>query len=423
VIGRLLRDKTAHGFMQVLGSNALTSLSQGVQFLMLARALGPSEFGRIAAASGITQVLFPFAGIGSANVMVMRASRDPALMPLYLGNTLAVSAVTGLMLVTMAALAVGPLLHGQIPAAVMLVWACSELIGSRVVDICWQAFLARDQLRYTSVFLTLQSLTRLCAAGLFVWFAAEPSAREWAWWALASNFLVGAAVLTVTVRRVGKLRIDWKVARQELGIGASFAVGQAAKSFYTDADKVFLARYATADVVGQYTMAYRVVQIALTAVRALSLTLQTRLFRAGEGGIGPSLQLTIRVLRPTALCAAALAVIFYVSAPLLTVVAGHQYLASVDALRVLSLMPLVLAVQILLYDALSTSGHQRVAAIVQIISAAVICGLSVATIPTLGWVGAALASYGSQVTLCVLLALAIRAEHRKPRIARLNPGT
>ena len=399
--------------MQVFGGTALTSVAQGLQFLLLARALGPLEFGRVAAAAGITQVLFPFSALGAPNVMVMRASRDPKLMPLYLGNTLATMVVTGGLLVALATFAVGPLLHGQLSTSMMAVFAVSELLASRIVDICWQVFLARDQLRYTSSFLAVQSVTRLCAAALFVWWVDAPSAQHWVMWALVSNTLVAAWVLHITLQHVGRLEFDAGVARREFSLGASFAVGQSARSFYTDADKVFLTRYAGAEAVGQYTMAFRIVQIALTAIRALSLTLQTRLYRAGASGIGQTLQLTVRVLRPTALGALLLAAAFYVAAPLLTWFAGEQYHAAVDALRVLSLMPLVLAVQVLLYDTLSSSGHQRIAAVIQIISAGVIFGLSVTLIPKAGWVGAAAASYGAQVALCGLLMLAIRQEHAR----------
>ncbi|MET0285284.1 MAG: oligosaccharide flippase family protein [Polyangiales bacterium] len=45
--------------------------------MLLARGLGPSEFGRFATANAVTALLMPFSGLGFANVMVMRSTRDP----------------------------------------------------------------------------------------------------------------------------------------------------------------------------------------------------------------------------------------------------------------------------------------------------------------------------------------------------------
>ena len=403
MIARLWRDKAAKGFMQLLGGNALTSVAQGIQFFILARSLGPSEFGKVAAANGVWQLLMPFAGLGSPNVMIMRAAREPAVLPLYLGNAFLNVLVTGILIVTFATFAITPALNGQVPILVMGITGIAELCGTRVVDVCWQVFMAREELRVTSMFLSAQSVARLFTAAAFATFVERPTAEQWIWWVLAGSMFVGAWTGVTTLRKVGRLRIDVRLLFRELGVGVAFALGQSARGFYTDADKMFLARYTSATVVGQYTMAFRVVQIALTVIRALAMALQTRLYRAGHAGIFEALQLTKRVLKPTVIGALLLAVAFYVAAPLLTVIAGERYLPSVEMLRFMCLMPLATAVSVLLLEALWTStGYQRAAAISQIITAVLVCALSIALIPRLGWSGAALASYIAQAALCGL---------------------
>jgi O-antigen/teichoic acid export membrane protein len=56
---------------------------QGLTSLLLARDLGSSEFGRFATANAVTALLMPFLGLRFANVMVMRSTRDPAVLPTW----------------------------------------------------------------------------------------------------------------------------------------------------------------------------------------------------------------------------------------------------------------------------------------------------------------------------------------------------
>lgn len=403
----------------MLGGTATTTALQGLQFLILARGLGPAEFGRFAAAGSVTALLMPFSGFGFANVMVMRSARDPSLLPLYFGNALAMMMGSGTLLVLLAAAAAQLFLSAEVPLVLMLVVAASELLSAKVIDICWHAFIAREQLHFTSQIMGAQSACRLAFAAAYLWFeSAAPTALGWAWCSLVSNSLVSAAVLAWTIRAVGRPLFDRKVLRTELGAGGSFAIGISAKGFYTDADKLFLARYGGTEAVGHYTVAFRVIQIALAPIRALSFALQARMFRAGEAGIHGSLRVSLKILGPLAVAASVLAVGFYVTAPLLTVFAGAKYEGSVEVLRALCLLPLLLAAQALLADTLASSGYQRLAAIAEVGAAILICTLCVTVIPSWGWRGAALGTYASQSWLVLTMGIAIwrlsRASARVP---------
>jgi O-antigen/teichoic acid export membrane protein len=356
----------------------------------------------------VTALLMPFSGLGFANVMVMRSTRDPSLLPLYLGNALAMMIVSGSLLILGAIGWAQLWLSAEVPLLLMLLVAISELILSKTVDICWHTFIAREQLHFTSQIMGTQSASRLLFACSYVWLGNAPNALGWAYWSLLSNALVSIAVLLWTTRTIGRLRFDATLARGELGSGASFAIGISAKGFYTEADKMFLARYGGTEAVGHYTVAFRVIQIALAPIRALCLALQARLFRAGQAGIHGSLGVTLRVLGPLSLAAAVLGIGYYVCAPMLTWVAGDKYAGSVEVLRVLCMLPLLLAAQALLADTLASSGYQRLAALFEVVAAILICVLCSVLVPSHGWRGAALASYVSQGALVLLLGISIR---------------
>ncbi|HEY6882265.1 MAG TPA: oligosaccharide flippase family protein [Polyangiales bacterium] len=392
----------------MLGGTATVTALQGLTFLLLARGLGPDEFGRVATANSVTALLMPFSGLGFANVMIMRVTRDPSALPLYLGNALAMMLLSGGLLVFAAVGWAQLWLAAEVSFSLMVLVAISELVASKAIDICWHVFIAREQLHYTSQIMGTQSASRLLFAAGYLWLSSAPDALGWAVWSLLSNGLVALGVWLWTLRGVGRLRFDAKIARGELSSGASFAVGISAKGFYTEADKMFLARFGGTEAVGHYTVAFRVVQIALAPIRALSFALQARMYRAGQAGIHGSLGVTMRVLLPLSGAALVLGVGYYLGAPLLTWIAGDKYAGSVDVLRMLSFLPLLLAAQALLADTLASSGHQRLAALFEVITAILICTLCMILVPSHGWRGAAVASYVSQGTLVLLLAIAIR---------------
>jgi O-antigen/teichoic acid export membrane protein len=403
----LLRNRAVRGFSHVLTGNMLVTLSQALQFLLLARVLGPDEFGKIAAVASVATVLTPFSGMGAANVMIMRASREPTLLRLYFGNALINAVVTGTLLTVFATVVITPFLGAKAAVAIMLVFCASELIFNKIIDICWQVFVSSERLHWTSIFLVMQSATKLAAVFLFVALSAHRAA-VWAWWALGSNLAVASWTVIMTSRTVGRPQLDWQLAKREFTKGVPFAVGLSAKGFYTDADKVFLARYGAAQSVGMYTVAFRVVQMALAPIKALSTATQARYYRAGEAGVRGSVGVAWRLARGVIPMAALMGVGFYVCAPLITWLTGDQYTESVRILRWFAAMPVLLAAQSLLADALAGGGYQHLAAAMQVAAAVLTCALCVVLIPRLDWIGAVLATYISQSFLLVALATALR---------------
>jgi O-antigen/teichoic acid export membrane protein len=414
----VLRNKALISFVHVLGGNTLMTIAQGLQFLILARVLGPHEFGLIATTGGVAALLMPFSGAGAANVMVMRASRDASLLPTYFGNALATMLCTSTLLIALATTFVGLLLDHQVSTSLMFLFALSELLAAKTVDICWHVYLALDEVPRTSRLLALHSGSRFLAAAAFALLASEQTASQWVWWALLANVVVALAVLRYTLGTVGRPRFQPRLAIQELGAGLSFAVGLSASSFYTDADKIFLARYAGSEIVGQYTMAFRVVQLVLTPIRSLFFSQQAEWYRAGAAGLEGAIAVVKRVALPLLAGAFALGVGFYFAAPLLTVFAGEHYRGSVHILQTQWFLPTVLALQSMLGATLATSGYQRAAATSQIICAGIICVLCVLLIPELGWQGAVISSYASQASLIALMLWCIHKRRDRSEAAQ-----
>jgi O-antigen/teichoic acid export membrane protein len=378
---------------------------------MLARVLGPIEFGKIAAVGSVSTLLMPFSGLGAANLMIMRAARNPTLLQVYFGNSLLIASITGSILTAVSVVVIVPFLGSQIGFLLMLVYSVSELLFSKFTDICCHVFISNERMHWTSTFLVTQSISKLVAVSIFMWVAPH-FACNWVEWALGSNVAVALGIIYLTTSQIGLPKFDVRLARHELWSGLPFAVSLSAKGFYTDVDKVYLARYGAIESVGMYTVAFRVAQMALVPIRAVSLAFQARYFRAGESGVRGSGQLALRLARAVIPLAVVLGVGFYVAAHFIALIAGPRYSESGTILKYLCAMPLLLAFQSLLGDVLAGSGNQRATAASQVLSAGLALVLCAVLIRRFDWRGAVAASYLSQLFLVTLLASIIIKLHR-----------
>src|SRR6201992_1859142 len=81
------------------GSLAAASVAQLATFAILARALGPAEFGLFVQISAITSIAVQVAGLAPSDCLLRRVSRERASYPSLLGHNLILIAITGVILV------------------------------------------------------------------------------------------------------------------------------------------------------------------------------------------------------------------------------------------------------------------------------------------------------------------------------------
>lgn len=394
--------------LHMLGAHFTSSVLQGLQFILIARALGAHDFGRMAGVLAITSALLPFSGVGAGNVMVMRLARAEASPALYFGNALMVALVSAGVLVALAALA-GPLfLRDSSLLGLILLLGTSEILVTKLIDIAAHVFYGLDQHAFSGAFYTVQAAVRLCAAVTFYAFLSKHGVIFWAAMHLISGVLAAWVVLHVTVRQIGWPTLNWRLALSELKVGVLFSIGLSANSVYTDIDKAVLARYESADINGQYTAAYRLVYMAFSPVMAVLMATQGLFFRAGSAsGLSATMKLAARVAWLGCVYCTALAALLYFASPLVVWALGEQYRLSVEILRALALLPLVLMTQSVLSEALTGADRQRARSFVQVVVALSCFALNMTLVPQLGWHGAVVATYASQLVLAAAIGFVI----------------
>jgi O-antigen/teichoic acid export membrane protein len=388
----------------ILGQLGL-ALVQGVQFIIVARALGPHEFGIVASLAAITGALLPFSGLGSANTMVMHLARGSQEAHILYGNSLFAGACSGA-LMALAASGLYWVVTGDTSlAACCLVFCSSELVLTKLVDISQHVFLGLEKHAIASRFLLLQSALRLaCALGMSTTMA-HPTAWQWAWLHMGGGALAALMVLAYTRSQTGYLQVDLARLWSDVRTGVFFSLGLSARSVYMDIDKAVLAHTVSLSINGAYTAAFRLVFMATTPLTAGLLALQARMFRAGgEHGIGKTAQIAKNTIFAGLAYGTLVGIMLFVFAPLLPYVLGDKYQQSVIILQALAFLPIPLFIQSALSDALAAANFQRVRSMIQMAVAVLSFGLNTVLIKQMSWAGAVVSTYACQMALTLIMA-------------------
>lgn len=369
---------------------------------MLARILGPQDYGVFAGALAFVSVFAPFSSWGSGNVLIKQVSVEPSRFPIYWGSALATTLYTGTLLGALVVI-LGGFLWEWSRVLLLFLLALGDLLGIRIADVASQAFQAFQRMSGTSLIWAGMTFFRLLALLAFVLLPVPKTAELWAWFYAASGLALGtlSALWVSFSLGFGSLRLA--PMKGKWGEGFFFAVGLASQNTYNDLDKFLLARISSEQAAGVYTAAYRFVDAAFVPVRSLLYTTYPRFFQKGQQGLRATLGYAVRLLAIAMALAMGMAMVLLFLLPFIPSFLGREY-AEV-AVVLLWLMPVLFLrpAHYFVADALTGAGYQAARALFQIATALFNTVLNIAFIPGLGWRGAAVATWLSELFLVLSL--------------------
>jgi O-antigen/teichoic acid export membrane protein len=387
--------------------NGLRIIVQAGYFILIARALGPKEYGAFVGAVALIALVAPFASLGAGNLLVKNVSRDRSVFSEYWGNALFVSAVSGILLLGFVAAVSSFALPRSIPWSLILMVSVADLLVIKCNDIAAQGFQALDQLRYTAMLTLLPNILRLVGAAIIVTVSHHATAETWGWFYLGSTVISALVALVLIHRKLGAPKLAlWRI-RGEMAEGFYFGTSMSAQTVYNDIDKTMLARLSTLDATGIYAAAYRLIDVAFTPVRSVLSATYTGFFRHGEGGIAASYSYAKKILPKMVAYSLLIFAALYVSAPIIPLVLGKEYARTVEALRWLALLPFFKSIHYFLADSLTGAGYQRIRTAGQIGIAIFNVCINLWLIPAYSWRGAAWSSLASDGALALTMYIAV----------------
>lgn len=311
---------------------------QAGTLLLVARMLGPEQFGGFVGVAALAVMLGTLSTFGTHLVLLGAMSKDPANREKVLPYALPTTLLCGGVLLAVFMLICTQVLHGSgvgwgsllaIGVAEMLLMPLSMLV---VVEL-----MALERTAHSQLLQTLPLALRLVVAALVGWWAPVEVLALYSY-----GYCMAAAVALVVVvacipGRWSHPRLWRRPDRLELREAASYAVLNITAMGPAELDKALAIRLLPLPTAGLYAAGARVVGAVTLPVVALMLSALPRLFREGQ----EQSQRTARLLRwifgATALYGMGLAVVLWWCAPLFVWLLGEKYAGVDEVIRWLCL--------------------------------------------------------------------------------------
>jgi O-antigen/teichoic acid export membrane protein len=389
-------------------------------FLLVARALGPHDYGMVASVFALLVVFGAFAGWGSDHVLIRHVTATPDRFGDYFGNALIQTAITALPL-GLIVFGAQSLTVGMTPLA-FAIFALGELFFARLYAIAVAAFMAFERGGDLFVINSGFSLIRLAACGAAIFMVRPLTIESWAEWYLGGVILSGLLTTAYTVWRLGPPR--WHFARRDLGLGFHFCLYYTADCALRDGDKPMVAYFAGPVAAGLYTAAFRIVDAVGMPLRALTAALYARFFMHGHDGIERSFQFALKVLPLTLGYTLVAGIVLTVGADFLPLVLGEKFRAAMPLASTLAFLPVFGGLTAIGGDILTSVGRQRARALVMTSLCLSPVLFSCLLVPRFGAIGAAYASLGNgamvAATIWTMVFLSRRRAARPPAPAHAH---
>jgi O-antigen/teichoic acid export membrane protein len=403
IIERLRRSILARDSGWMFLGFGLRVFVQAGYFILIARALGPHQYGGFVGATALIAILAPFVSIGGGNLLIKNVARDRGLFSEYWGNAIVMLTLSGIVLLLVVLALARFVLPSTVSWVLVLLVSISDLLVVRVTDIVGQAFLAMSETQYTAKILLLPYVFRLIGAAIVLLVFHRATALCWGWFYLGSTVISCTIAVSLANKILGPPKLGlWRI-RGELAEGLYFGASLSAQTIYNDIDKTMLARLSTLDATGIYGAAYRIIDVAFTPVRSVMYAAYSNFFRHGRGGMAASYAYAKRLLPKMMAYSATVFLVLLFTAPLIPVILGSEYSRSVEALRWLALLPFFKAMHYFLADSLTGAGYQGTRTAMQLLVALLNVGLNFWLIPAYSWRGAAWASLASDGVLVLAM--------------------
>jgi O-antigen/teichoic acid export membrane protein len=395
---------------------------QSAYFVLIARALGAENYGAFVAVASLVGILSPFATLGAGNLLIKNVARDPSVVREYWGNALLLTGVAGALLTAVVMTVAALLLPGSVSLLLVVVVSVADMVFLGIICLATQAFQAVERLDCTARLWVHLSLARLLGAAVLAFAVDSPGPLAWG----VIYLLTTAASATVAVRAVnrthGRPRLAlWRI-HPELREGCYFSISLSAQTVYNDIDKAMLASLASLHAAGVYAAACRIVDAAFAPIAALLAAAYPRFFRHGLTGVAGSTKYAFRLLSYILAPTAVMSLVLMTTAPLLPRILGDDFRLSVSAVRYLSVLPLIKAIQYLSADALTGAGFQGTRTLLQMVVGSICVGLNLFLIPLLSWRGAIVSSLVTNIILAAALSIAILVLTRRLIEPELEPS-
>jgi O-antigen/teichoic acid export membrane protein len=399
---------------------------QAGYFIIIARMLGPSQYGSFGAVLALAAIISPFASLGFGNIVIKNVVYDPSSFRTSWGNTVLVTMTSGTLIVGALIGIAHFALPLSTPFSLIIFIGISDVIANRLIDASAQCFQAYERLAYTAAITLLPSIARTLSAIYLHWRQPHATAQQWGYYYMNATLICAVASYCLVSFTLGHPKLRLSEIPGTLAEGVYFSVSLSSQTIYNDIDKTMLARLSTLDAAGIYITAYRIIDMSFVPVRSLIFASYARFFEHGKGGLSTTFKYGKKLMKRSVGYSCAMGIVLFLVAPVIPKVLGVEYDRSVLALRMLAILPLFKSTHYFLAQALMGAGYQSARAAVQVGIAILNVVANICFMPRYSWQGAAWISIFCDAFLIIALYVVLlfykSKEQRQAEASCCSPG-
>src|SRR5438128_125005 len=129
LIAKARSSALARNTLWMFLGQGLRIIVQAVYFIVIARLLGPAQYGAFVAVVALVAILAPFATLGFGNLLIKNVVRDRASFAVSWGNALLVAVVSASLLFGVILVLARIALPATVPLTLIATIAAADLLG------------------------------------------------------------------------------------------------------------------------------------------------------------------------------------------------------------------------------------------------------------------------------------------------------
>src|SRR6185312_4852598 len=313
-------------------------LVQAGTLLLVARMLGPHQFGAFAGVAALAVILGTLSTFGTHLVLLGEVSQEPIrrrqVLSYAVPSTLMCGSILLLAYLLISSLALGVT---NIPITVLVAIGVAEVLVQPLFTLPATEHLALGRIARSQLLTTLPLALRLAAAvTVFLLHPADELAAYGYGYLLAS--LIALSIASVAMPAPWPAPKYWRfMSKAELRHTAGYAALALTTTSPAELDKTLATRLLPLGAAGLYAAGARIIGAATLPVIAMMLSALPRLFREGQNDLKRTAHLLRWVSGAAFLYSTALAVLLWFIAPAFAWLFGPKYQGVEQAVRWLCL--------------------------------------------------------------------------------------
>lgn len=417
LLSKISGHRLAHNTVLAIGWQGIRVGLQAVWVIVLARAIGPGDYGSFAGMAGLAAALGALTGLGFGMLMIQDASRNRGQFAVAWKRAFVLTLASGLTLWGLYAIA-APLLFRVHNAWLYVAIGLPELVCLPVMLVASYAFQLHERMGWAGALFSLSAVGNLIAVVAFLGFSPRHTLLKYLPFHAATSVLAAASAVGLVVVLLAPAKARFEISRRDVREGMGFSLMRIADNGMTSLDKTFVLLLAGSHVAGIYGSAYRLVAVLAMPATSLGMAALPRLFRIhATGADAPTRKsgLVGILLAATAAYGVIAALLAYLLSGVLPIVFGPSFAEAARAARWLAISPLLYGLYALGCNVLVTSHRRTLRILAQAAGIAILAITALVWVPRFGLKGAVGMLLFSQGATALLLWLLVCWNRRTGR--------